>query len=129
MATNQLPSRPYTMCAFTAERRGACNGISLIVVTGLSICATLPPTTTPCNLRTHRSANRRAPRSSRHTPSAYRDQPAQFHPAGVGRDRHTAPVDREREWTGDGPVMDGSKDRQDTRIGLTDAIPSNRRLG
>jgi hypothetical protein len=71
------------MCAFTVERRGACNEIFLIVVTGLSICAALPPTTTPCNLRLHRSANRRAPRSSRHSLSAYRDQAAQFRPAGV----------------------------------------------
>jgi hypothetical protein len=30
---------------------------------------------------------------------------------------------------GDGPVMDGSKDREDIRVGITDVVPSNRRLG
>jgi hypothetical protein len=29
----------------------------------------------------------------------------------------------------DGPVMDGSKDRRDSRVGFGDAVPSHRRLG
>jgi hypothetical protein len=32
-------------------------------------------------------------------------------------------------WNADGPVMDGSKDKKDIRVGFTDAVPSNRRLG
>jgi hypothetical protein len=32
-------------------------------------------------------------------------------------------------WDADGPVMDGSKERRDIRVGFADAVPSNWRLG